>query len=171
MSKLTICMAAVVLAGCASTSGWRALQIDGSSEATFRESVTRLDQELPRTFHRQMFALALTDIARAGVLGASDSEAAYTNEDFFSEVDGLTYEGVIDLANRAGPSVATQYYSRGGIGPVLGSHPLSAERRSALAGFSAEGSGGIAPRSAYRTGWPEGSVTGNKTVVTRPDRY
>jgi hypothetical protein len=105
MSKLTFFMALLVLAGCAE---WRGLHIDGSSTAAFEESISRLEQELPGTYHREMFALALRDVA------ADESGIEDTDENYRAELDGLTYNGVIALADRAGTPVKRQYYSRRG---------------------------------------------------------
>lgn len=119
MSRLALIIAvvALTLTACASVGAWRTVSIDSSSESTFRDSVTRLDSELPGA-HRQMFRLALVDIARTGVQNASDvsedSEQAYTDEDFRDELDGLNYEGVVALADRTGQLVEAQYRAANG---------------------------------------------------------
>ena len=102
MSKLTLAVATLCLTGCAE---WRGLQIDGSSVAAFEESISRLEQELPSAYRRQIFELALGDVAVDNkIVGNSD-------EDYRAQLDGLTYNGVIALADRTGASVKTQYYS------------------------------------------------------------
>jgi hypothetical protein len=103
MSKLTLAVATICLTGCAE---WRGLQIDGSSVAAFEESISRLEQELPSTYRRQIFALALGDVA------VDNKVAGYSDEDYRAQLDGLTYNGVIALADQTGASVETQYYSR-----------------------------------------------------------
>jgi hypothetical protein len=105
MSKLILAMATVCLVGCAE---WRGLHIDGSNEAAFEESISRLEQELPGAYHREMFALALGDVA------ADKNVVGYTDQDYRAQLDGLTYNGVIALADRAGTPVKSQYYSRNG---------------------------------------------------------
>lgn len=169
MAKLTICMVVLVLAGCASTSEWRALRIDGSSESALRESVTRLDQELPREYHRRMFALALADVAQTGAQNAAQtdegSEPAYTDEDFRAQLDGLTYDGVIALADQTGAPVSRQYYS--GRGAVA-----AGTRNGGLPGPAPTFNDNGRPASnAWTTGWPSASApqSGENTVVTRPD--
>lgn len=102
MSKLTLTMATICLTGCAD---WRGLQIDGSSVAAFAESVSRLEQELPSAYHKQIFALALGDVA------ADNEVVRRSDEDYRAQLDGLTYNGVIALADQTGASVKTQYYS------------------------------------------------------------
>jgi hypothetical protein len=115
MSKLTLAIVAMFLAGCASMGEWRALNIDGSSDAAFRESLTRLHYELSY-LRSQMFELALVDIAntRVQTAGAVDDDGTtYSEEDFRHDLDGLTYESVIALADQSGPPIKNLYYSRG----------------------------------------------------------
>jgi hypothetical protein len=115
MSKLTLAIATMSLAGCASMGEWRTLTIDGGSEAAFGDSLSRLNNELPYSRSR-MLALALVDITNIGVQMAgetNDGSPAYTEESLRSDLDGLTYEGVIALADQSGPSIKRLYYSRG----------------------------------------------------------
>jgi hypothetical protein len=84
---------------------WRGLQIDGSSVAAFEESISRLEQELPSAYRRQIFALALGDVA------VDSKVVGYSDEDYRAQLDGLTYNGVIALADQTGASVKRQYYS------------------------------------------------------------
>jgi hypothetical protein len=115
MSKLTLAVATALLAGCASMGEWRTLTIDGGSEAAFGDSLSRLNDELSYSRAR-MLALALVDLTNSGVLNAgetSDGTSAYTEEDLRRDLDGLTYEGVIALADQTGPAIRTLYYSRG----------------------------------------------------------
>ena len=102
MSKLTFIIATTVLTGCAE---WRGLHIDGSSIAAFEESISRLEQELPSAYQREMFALALGDVA------ADQNVVDYADQDYRAQLDGLTYSGVIALADRAGTPVKRRYYS------------------------------------------------------------
>jgi Family of unknown function (DUF6694) len=114
MSKLITVTGALLLAGCASTGEWQALSIDSASEAAFANSVRLLDQELPNT-RRSLFRLALVDIARTGVQSAGEADdgtPAYTDEDFRADLNGLTYQGVIDLADQVGPSVKDLYFAQ-----------------------------------------------------------
>jgi hypothetical protein len=157
MSKLAILVATFALAGCASTSEWRTLTIDGSSEAAFEESISLFDQELPKTRNR-MFALALVDIVRTGAEESGqtkDGSPAYTDEQLRSDLHGLTYDGVIAFADETGPSVRQLYYSGSGarLAGSAGSSAFSAQNRAA---FTADG----IPLSDYRPGgqfWPTGA--------------
>jgi hypothetical protein len=103
MSKRTLAVATICLTGCAE---WRGLPIDGSSVAAFEESISRLEQELPSAYRRQIFALALGDVA------VDSKVVGYSDEDYRAHLDGLTYNGVIALADQTGASVKTRYYSR-----------------------------------------------------------
>jgi hypothetical protein len=104
MSKPIFAVAAILLAGCASTGGWRTLSIDGSSETEFSESLTRLNTELPTT-RSKIFALALVDIV------STREDSAYSMQQLRAELDGLTYDDVIALADQDGPPIKTVYYS------------------------------------------------------------
>lgn len=117
MAKVMFSIVFLALAGCASMGEWRELRIDSSSESAFDESISLLNAELSYS-RRQMFALALVDIGRAAVQSSEqtsdDSEIAYTYEDYRSQLDGLTYDGVIALADQTGPSIWSLYYSGAG---------------------------------------------------------
>ena len=154
MPKQILLIAAISLAGCASTSEWRALSIDGSDEAAFGQSLALINDGLssPR---RDMFALALVDIAQTGVSSAGQAEdgsPAYTDEEYRRQLDGLTYDGVIALADESGPSVYSMYYyaDRRAADSRLG---FESSRQPT---FAADGR----PTSDYRPGgdrWPTGS--------------
>ena len=115
MSKAVLAALMTFLAGCASMGQWRALRIDGSSEESFGQSISQLNDELSYSRSR-MFALALVDIASTAAQAAGQTEdgsPAYTDEDYRRDLDGLTYDGVIELADRSGPPISRVYYSRG----------------------------------------------------------
>jgi hypothetical protein len=84
MSKLAILVATFALTACASTSEWRTLTMDGSSEAAFEESISLLDQELPKTRNR-MFALALVDIVRTGAEEAGETDGSAGSSAFSAQ--------------------------------------------------------------------------------------
>jgi len=110
MLKLPLTMATICLTGCAE---WRGLQIDGSSVAAFEASISRLEQKLPSAYRRQIFALALGDVA------VDNKAVGRSDEDYRTLLDGLTYNGVIALADQTGASVKTQYYAGRGYAQVL----------------------------------------------------
>jgi hypothetical protein len=64
-----------------------------------------LDQKLPSAYHQQIFVLALGDVA------VDNNVVRYSDEDYRAQLDGLTYNGLIDLADRSGAPVKQQYYS------------------------------------------------------------
>jgi hypothetical protein len=115
VSKLVMAALMTFLAGCASMGQWRTLRIDGSSEESFGQSISQLNDELSYSRGR-MFALALVDIASTAAQAAGqadDGSPSYTDEDYRRDLDGLTYDGVIDLADQSGPPIYRIYYSRG----------------------------------------------------------
>jgi hypothetical protein len=110
MAKVILSIVVLVLAGCASTGEWRELQIDGSSEAAFDESLGVLNVQLSER-RREMLQLAFVNIVRTESQNAEHQGGdAYTYDDFRTQLDGKTYDGVIALADQSGPSVATPYY-------------------------------------------------------------
>jgi hypothetical protein len=114
MYKFSLAVTVLFLSGCASTGEWRALNIDGSSESAFGESLARLNDELSYS-RGQMFALALVDIANTRVQSAGetdDGSPAYSENDFRNDLNGLTYDKVIELADQSGPSIKKLYHSR-----------------------------------------------------------
>ena len=112
---------AVVLAGSASAAGWRKLQIDGSSEAAFQESVALFQDKLSPS--RQMaFALSLQDVWLQGTQRANAVQREYTSADYFQELDGLGYDEVVKLTDPTGGKAksyrARYYYARAsGVAP------------------------------------------------------
>jgi len=128
MLRVMVPIVVLTLSGCASLGEWRQLQLDGSSEAAFNESLSRMDDELPHT-RSEKLTLALADIVRTAVENSEQTgeggEESYSYEDLRSQLDGLTYEGVIAVADRTGPSVSNLYTrqrnalaGRPGPGPV-----------------------------------------------------
>ena len=113
MAKIITGLLFLAVAGCATSGGWRQLQIDGSDPATFGASLTTLNDGLTDT-RQQMFALALVDIARTGAQTMSaqfpGGAIEYTDADFRRALDGLTYDDVIALADESGPRIASIYF-------------------------------------------------------------
>lgn len=107
MSKLTLVIAAIVLAGCARTGAWSDLQIDGRSQSSIDRSVLLIQQELP-AFRRERFDMVLADLWITGTLRAEAEGTEYTEDDYFAQLDGLRYEDVLDLA---GPQTTPRYWA------------------------------------------------------------
>lgn len=107
MLKLSLAVLAVALAGSASAAGWRGLSIDGSNEASFKESVQLLQDKLSRT-RAGLLALALQDLWVMGAERAKSAEREFTAEEYFAQVDGLGYKEVIALADPTGEKMRTR---------------------------------------------------------------
>ena len=105
MSRIVMVLVGFVLAGCAS-SGWRALRIDGTSEARFTASLTEFQETLNEQ-RRYILERSLLDVWIVGAGTAADAhlrgeEASYTPRDYLDEVDGLGYAEIVELADPSG---------------------------------------------------------------------
>ena len=107
MLKIAVAVLAVALAGTASAAGWRSLRIDGSSEASFAESVNTFKDKLSLS-RRYAFAWALQDIWVKGVKDAEAAQREYGATDFFRQVDGLGYDEVVALLDPTGTTEETR---------------------------------------------------------------
>lgn len=137
MTKPALLLFAALLTGCASTSGWRALSIDGSTQATFEESVASLQQALPQS-RRQRLNFALADIWVAGTIdSALDGSGEYEPEEYFAQLDGLGYRDVIDLATARGSFLSERSASTRGARKS----PVPAGAAFQGKGFTANGGG------------------------------
>jgi hypothetical protein len=101
MLKLTIVMLAVMLAGTASAAGWRSLQVDGSSEEAFKASLEAFRKELSPA-RQQVFSAALIDIWIQGTTDAKANQREYTANDYYRQLDKLTYEEVVIFTDPTG---------------------------------------------------------------------
>jgi len=108
MLKLTVAVLAVALAGTASAARWRSLRVDGSSEASFAESVTALQQKLTKA-RGYVFALALQDVWVQGTKDAEADQREYTASDYFRQLDGLGYDEVVTLLDPTGGTAQMRY--------------------------------------------------------------
>ena len=116
MYRLTLALTGIILVGCATKGDWRDLRIDGSSETTFFESLSRIEQELPRR-EREPFALALVDIAQSEGQAVIESDQGvqetetYTIEHYREALDGLDFDSVIAFADEQGEPITSLYRS------------------------------------------------------------
>lgn len=105
MLRLTLAVLAFALAGTASAAGWRKLQIDASSEATFKQSVATFQKKLSPS-RRAAFAESLRDI----------EQEAKTRAEYLQQLHGLGYEEVVTLVDPTGKRAryyrAAYYQSR-----------------------------------------------------------
>src|SRR5262245_36629868 len=108
MVKTIVTVLALILAGTASAGGWRDLRIDGSSEASFAESMEAFKEKLPRQ-RRYVFVLAMQDILVQGVEAAKATDREYTALDYYAELDGLGYHEVVTLLDPTGETAKARY--------------------------------------------------------------
>ena len=73
MSKLVLAILITLLSGCASMGEWRTLNIDGTSEEVFGETLSRLNGELSYS-KKQMLSMAIVDIASIGPITTETAE-------------------------------------------------------------------------------------------------
>jgi hypothetical protein len=108
MLKLTITLAALVLAGAANAENWKDLRVDGSSEAAFAHSLAAFKDKLSLA-RQQVFGAALKDIWINGVQAAEAEQREYTASDYYAQIDGLGYEEVVALADPTGKITRARY--------------------------------------------------------------
>ena len=123
MLKLTVSVLAFVLAGSASAAGWRSMRIDASSEASFNESVTALQEKLPRA-RRLVLERSLKDIWAQGTQAAAAGEGEFTINDYLRQLDGLKYKEVVEFTDPSGDTARRSFdqayvnlYRRGNAAP------------------------------------------------------
>ena len=108
MRKLIVVVLAVAFAGAASAADWRDLRVDGSSEEAFARSMTEFKDELsPRRAH--VFGEALKDIWIQGATAAEAEQREYTADEYYSVLDGLSYEDVVSYTDPTGDTAKTRY--------------------------------------------------------------
>ena len=108
MLKLTVAVLALALAGTASADNWRKLRVDGSSEAAFEQSLAVFKEELTPT-RRYVFGEALKDIWTQGAQAAVAAQREYTNDEYYRQVDGLTYEKIVTFTDPSGKTARARY--------------------------------------------------------------
>ena len=101
MPRLTLYIAAISLAGCASTGGWRALRVDASDQGSFEESVALMQQELPY-YRGQRFTQVLAAIWMADVTDATGGDV---DRDGDVDEDDVTTLLEFPIALRSGAPV------------------------------------------------------------------
>jgi hypothetical protein len=107
MLRVALAVLAVSVASSASA-GWRDLRIDASSEAAFTESVALLQEKLSRP-RAGFLTLALHDLWVTGTERAQSDDRVFNAEEYFRQLDGLGYEGVLALADPTGVKQRNQY--------------------------------------------------------------
>jgi hypothetical protein len=108
MLKLMVTVFAIALAGTAGAAGWRDLRVDATSEGAFEQSLAVFKDKLsaPR---RHVFGEALKDIWVAGTQAAKAEQREYTAADYYRQLDGLTYEEVVNFIDPTGETAKVRY--------------------------------------------------------------
>ena len=146
--KLMATALAVAFAGTASA-GWRTMRVEAANAASFEESVAAFEEELSTARH-YVLMLALQDIWAQGLQSASDEQREYTEAEYFRQIDGLTYDEIVTLADPTGDVTKERY--RTGVEKML------ANRRPPVAtGVSAASSNSRTP-----VGGPSGQYRGGR---------
>jgi hypothetical protein len=144
MLKLTAIALAVAFAGTASA-GWRAMRVEAADTASFEESVAAFEVELSTARH-YVLMLALQDIWAQGLQRARAEQREYTEAEYFRQLDGLTYEEIVTLADPSGKTTKERY--RAGVAKMLAN-------RGPMASVSVPGDRGTpvgGPGGQYRGG-------------------
>ena len=147
MLKLTIVVLAVVLAGTASAERWRDLRVDASSQEAFAKSLETFKDKLSPA-RAYVFGEALKDIWIQGEQAAAAEQRDYTADDYYDQLDGLSYEEIVTFTDPTGDIAKERYRSAA----------LSARRARAPA---PQGPGGPTFTNATTTTDPNGHPTSN----------
>jgi hypothetical protein len=107
MLKLTVAVLALALAGTAGADSWRKLRVDASSEAAFSQSLDLFKEKLTPD-RAYAFGEALKDIWIRGATEAQAAQREYTADDYYRQVHGLTYEGVVTFTDPSGVTARTR---------------------------------------------------------------
>ena len=95
MLKLSVALLAVALVGSASAEGWR---LDAGSHRAFKRSLELAKDELsPENI--QMLGGALKYIWNEGTKAAEADQRRYSDEDYFRQIDGLSFEEVVHFTD------------------------------------------------------------------------
>ena len=113
--KLAATVLAVAFAGTASA-GWRSMRVEAANLDSFDESVAAFEEELSTARH-YVFMLALQDIWAHGLQRASAEQREYTEAEYFQQLDGLTYDAIVTLADPTGEVTRDRY--RTGVAKML----------------------------------------------------
>lgn len=130
MLRTTVFVLAVVLTSSATAAGWRDLRVDASSEEAFAKSLDAFKEKLssPREF---VFGEALRDIWIQGAKAAEAEQREYTADEYYAQVDGLSYEEAVTLTDPTG-ATAKQRYQAALRGAAPGSYQAGPEWAASL---------------------------------------
>jgi hypothetical protein len=141
MLKLTVAVLAVALAGSASAAGWRSLRVDGSSDEAFAKSLEAFKEKMsPARVY--VFGEALKDIWTQGAKAAEAEQREYAADEYYRQVDGLSYEEVVKLTDPTGDTAKDRYrtasLSRRYSGPTMAAQGGTADVGSPPIGWSGQ---------------------------------
>jgi len=105
--KLAATVLAIAFASIASA-GWRTMRVEAANAANFDESVAAFEEELSTARH-YVLILALQDIWAQGLQRASAEQREYTEAEYFRQIDGLTYDEIVTLADPTGKVTKERY--------------------------------------------------------------
>ena len=105
--KLAATVLAIAFAGTASA-GWRAMRVEATDLSSFEGSVAAFQEELSTARH-YVFMLALQDIWAQGLERARAEQREYTEAEYFRQLDGLTYDDIVTLADPTGEVTRDRY--------------------------------------------------------------
>ena len=108
MLKLAVAVLVVALAGTAGAAGWKDLRIDGTSEATFNQSLAVFKEQLSPE-RQKVFTDALMDIWVQGTVEAKRDQREFTVNDYYKQLDGLGYEQVVTFTDPTGATANERY--------------------------------------------------------------
>ncbi|HET8697991.1 MAG TPA: hypothetical protein VFO94_10920 [Gammaproteobacteria bacterium] len=124
------------------------MRVEAANAAGFEESVAAFEKELSTARH-YVFMLALQDIWAQGLQRATAEQREYTEAEYFRQLDGLTYDEIVTLADPTGQITKERY--RAGVAKTLANRgPLVATGVSPSASNNAAPVGG--PGGQYRGG-------------------
>ena len=146
--KLAATVLAIAFASTASA-GWRTMRVEAANAANFDESVAAFEGELSTARH-YVLILALQDIWAQGLQRAGAEQRAYTEAEYFQQLDGLTYDDIVTLADPSGEITRDRY--RAGVAKTI------ANRGPGVApGVSPQASNNVTP-----VGGPGGQYRGGR---------
>jgi hypothetical protein len=112
MRKLALIVLTLALTACASAGSWQSLEIDGSDEEAFRQSVNQMMRALSPQ-RRAALGLSLHELWIKGETDANVEQREYTSDEYMAMLDGLEYALVVELADPTGERRWGDAYSRG----------------------------------------------------------
>jgi hypothetical protein len=144
MQKFALVVVGIALSAAANAASWRALELDGSTEEAFVQSVRDMQEALAPK-RRMALELSLQDLWVTGAEAAEAEQREYTSAEYFGKLDGLAYKDVVELADPKGAKGYRQAYNLINGKPVV-PWPAQSNPWPANSGFTEQYSFGITAR-------------------------